>query len=66
MTATTESIKIIIETEFVPSLEFSLDTNENREEYVQYSEDWSTGEGDGNESSIVQNKALKNETLESE
>ncbi|KYN43304.1 hypothetical protein ALC56_02252, partial [Trachymyrmex septentrionalis] len=70
MTTTTESVKTTIETEFVPSLGFSLDTNEGREEYVQAVLegliDEHTGESDGNESSIVQNKALKNETLESE
>lgn len=69
-TTTTESVKTTIETEFVPSLGFSLDTNEGREEYVQAVLggliDEHTGESDGNESSIVQNKALKNETLESE
>ncbi|KYN19671.1 hypothetical protein ALC57_08147, partial [Trachymyrmex cornetzi] len=69
-TTTTESVKTTIETEFVPSLGFSLDTNEGREEYVQAVLggliDEHTGESDGNESRIVQNKALKNETLESE
>jgi len=34
-TTTTESVKTIVETEFVPSLGFSFDTNEGREEYVQ-------------------------------
>ncbi|KYM80861.1 hypothetical protein ALC53_08674 [Atta colombica] len=69
-TTTTESVKTTIETEFVPSLGFSLDTKEGREEYVQAVLggliDEHTGESDGNESSIVQNKALKNETLDSE
>ncbi|XP_018312478.1 uncharacterized protein [Mycetomoellerius zeteki] len=69
-TTTTESVKTTVETEFVPSLGFSLDTNEGREEYVQAVLggliDEHTGESDGNETSIVQNKASKNETLESE
>ncbi|KYN03637.1 hypothetical protein ALC62_05508, partial [Cyphomyrmex costatus] len=69
-TTTTESVKTTIETEFVPSLGFSLDTNEGREEYVQAVLggliDEHTGESDRNESGIVQNKASKNETLESE
>lgn len=34
-TTTTESVKTIVETEFVPSLGFSFDTNEDREQYVQ-------------------------------
>ncbi|XP_020287487.1 uncharacterized protein LOC109856532 [Pseudomyrmex gracilis] len=32
---TTESARTVVETEFVPSLGFSFDTNEGREEYVQ-------------------------------
>lgn len=32
---TTESVRTVVETEFVPSLGFSFDTNEGREEYVQ-------------------------------
>lgn len=67
-TTTTESVKTTVETEFVPSLGFSLDTNEGREEYVQAVLggliDEHTSE---NESSIAQNKnAPKNETLEAE
>jgi len=34
-TTTIESVKTIVKTEFVPSLGFSFDTNEDREEYVQ-------------------------------
>lgn len=68
-TTTTESMKTTVETEFVPSLGFSLDTNEGREEYVQAVLggliDEHTGESGRNESSIAaaQNEALKNETL---
>lgn len=69
-TTTTESVKTTVETEFVPSLGFSLDTNEGREEYVQAVLggliDEHTSKSDRNESNIVQNKAPKNETLEVE
>lgn len=71
-TSTTESVKTTVETEFVPSLGFSLDTNEGREEYVQAVLggllDEHTSES-RNESSIAktkQNEAPKNETLEAE
>lgn len=66
-TTTTESGKTTVETEFVPSLGFSLDTNEGREEYVQAVLggliDEHTGESGRNESSIAQDEAQKNETL---
>ncbi|KMQ92831.1 hypothetical protein RF55_7131 [Lasius niger] len=71
-TTTTESVKIIVETEFVPSLGFSFDTNEGREEYVQAVLggliDERTDEGGKNESSSAQltNGAPKNETLSPE
>ncbi|KAL0113057.1 hypothetical protein PUN28_012347 [Cardiocondyla obscurior] len=65
-TTTTEDVKTTIETEFVPSLGFSLDTNEGREEYVQAVLggliDDGTGESSRNESSIEQTKIVKNET----
>ncbi|XP_011874272.1 PREDICTED: probable GPI-anchored adhesin-like protein PGA55 [Vollenhovia emeryi] len=69
-TTTTESARTTVETEFVPSLGFSLDTNEGREEYVQAVLggliDEHTSESGRNESSIAQNEASKNETLEAE
>lgn len=71
-TTTTESVKTIVETEFVPSLGFSFDTNEGREEYVQAVLegliDEHTDEGSKNESSSLQliNGVPKNETLNSE
>jgi len=65
-----EQRRRIVETELVPSLGFSLDTNEGREEYVQAVLggliDEHAGESGRNESSIAQNKALKNGTLEAE
>jgi len=69
-TTTTESTKTIVETELVPSLGFSLDTNEGREEYVQAVLggliDEHAGESGRNKSSIAQNEAPKNGTLETE
>jgi len=69
-TTTTESAKTIVETELVPSLGFSLDTNEGREEYVQAVLggliDEHADESGRNESSIAQNEAPKNGTLETE
>ncbi|KAL6263784.1 hypothetical protein P5V15_003867 [Pogonomyrmex californicus] len=69
-TTTTESTKTIVETEFVPSLGFSLDTDEGREEYVQAVLegliDDHTVESAKNETNIVQDRVLKNETLEAE
>ncbi|XP_011694335.1 PREDICTED: uncharacterized protein LOC105453820 [Wasmannia auropunctata] len=69
-TTTTESAKTTVETEFVPSLGFSLDSNEGREEYVQAVLggliDEHAGESGRNGSSIVENEAPKNETLEAE
>ncbi|KAM0726764.1 U-scoloptoxin(01)-Er1a [Formica fusca] len=71
-TVTTESVKTIVETEFVPSLGFSFDTNEGREEYVQAILggliDEHTDEGGKKESSSSQltNRAPKNETLSPE
>lgn len=68
-TTTTESVKTTVETEFVPSLGFSLDTNEGREEYVQAVLggliDEHSDENGRNDSSIAaaQNEAPKNETL---
>ncbi|XP_012522690.2 uncharacterized protein LOC105828747 isoform X2 [Monomorium pharaonis] len=68
-TTTTESAKTTVETEFVPSLGFSLDTNEGREEYVQAVLDGlideHTSESSKNESNI-QNETPKDETLEAE
>lgn len=68
VTTTTESVKTTVETEFVPSLGFALDTNEGREEYVQavlggLIVEHTSGR---NESSIAQNEAPKNETLKAE
>ncbi|XP_050454886.1 uncharacterized protein LOC126853319 isoform X2 [Cataglyphis hispanica] len=71
-TTTTESVKTIVETEFVPSLGFSFDTNEGREEYVQAILegliDEHTDKDSKNEFSSLQliNGAPKNETLNSE
>lgn len=70
-TTTTESVKTTVETEFVPSLGFSLDTNEGREEYVQavlegLIDEQTTNESGRNESSNAQNEASKNETLEAD
>ncbi|XP_071565445.1 uncharacterized protein [Temnothorax nylanderi] len=69
-TTTTESVKTTVETEFVPSLGFSLDTNEGREEYVQAVLggliDEHASESGRNESSIAQDEAPQNETLEAE
>lgn len=67
-TTTTESVKTTIETEFLPSLGFSLDTNEGREEYVQAILGGLIDEHteNGRNKSIAQNEAPKNETLEAE
>lgn len=72
-TTTTESAKTIVETEFVPSLGFSFDTNEDREEYVQavlggLIDEHTDESGKSSESSTAQltNEASKNETLSSE
>lgn len=69
-TTTTVSEKTIVETEFVPSLGFSFDTNEGREEYVEailggLIHDH-THDDDKKESGITQltDEASKNKTLE--
>lgn len=65
---TTESVKATVETEFVPSLGFSLDSNEGREEYVQAILGGLIDEHteSGRNKSIAQNKVPKNKTLEAE
>lgn len=67
-----ESVRTIVKTEFVPSLSFSFDTSEDREEYVQAILggliDERSNKDDKNESSGAQltNETPKNETLNPE
>ncbi|XP_029172768.1 uncharacterized protein LOC114941802 [Nylanderia fulva] len=71
-TTTTESVKTIVETEFVPSLGFSFDTNEGREEYVQailggLIDERTDEDGKSSEPNAqLTSEAPKNETLSSE
>lgn len=73
-TTTAESERIIVETEFVPSIGFSFDTDEGRKEYVEailgglINDHAGDVAGGRNESSVVQltHETPKNETVRPE